>query len=151
MSVSGTGGRARILTVVSALVGGPLLGVPADPAREWPPGAWNQIPRSGAVRSVAAFVAGAAVARRVGPPVAAVAGLCAGAGLVIGSHGSAQVARDGTGSLSAPLVADPVAAPRPTRAPPVSPSGASGGSAPRAAPGRRPRRRPCGRGRRGGR
>ncbi|MGW9453952.1 DUF6518 family protein [Streptomyces sp. NPDC055632] len=104
VSVSGTGGGTRGRVVVSALVGGLLLGVLTNLAQGWLPGAWNQIANSGAVWSVAAFAAGAMAARRVGPPVAAVAGLCAEAGLVVGYYGYAEVARDGMGSLFAPLV-----------------------------------------------
>ncbi|KQX55860.1 hypothetical protein ASE09_27730 [Streptomyces sp. Root66D1] len=73
-------------------------------AQGWLPGAWNQIPNSGAVWSVAAFAAGALLARKVGLPVAAVGGLLAESGLVIGYYGYAEVARGGVGSLFAPLV-----------------------------------------------
>ncbi|MER7908415.1 DUF6518 family protein [Streptomyces sp. NPDC096068] len=102
--VSTASGRSRAFATASACAGGLLLGVLTNLAQGWLPGAWNQIVNSGAVWSVAAFVAGALLARRVGLPVAAVAGLCAESGLVIGYYGYAEVARDGMGSLFAPLV-----------------------------------------------
>ncbi|MFJ5229919.1 DUF6518 family protein [Kitasatospora sp. NPDC088391] len=102
----GTSGRAWTWAraTVLASVGGILLGVLTNVLQGVLPGALNQIANSGAVWSVAAFVAGALSARRVGLPVAAVAGLLAEAGLVVGYYGYAEVARDGMGSLFAPLV-----------------------------------------------
>ncbi|MGV9690593.1 DUF6518 family protein [Streptomyces sp. NPDC003444] len=102
--VSTASGRSRAFATASACAGGLLLGVLTNLAQGWLPGSWNQIANSGAVWSVAAFVAGALPARRVGLPVAAVAGLCAESGLVVGYYGYAEVARDGMGSLFAPLV-----------------------------------------------
>lgn len=108
--VPGLRGRGRVGATALAFAGGLLLGVLTNLAQGWLPGAWNQIANSGAVWSVAAFAAGALLAGRVGqggrggPSVAAVAGLCAEAGLVVGYYGYAEVARDGMGSLFAPLV-----------------------------------------------
>ncbi|MER6096589.1 DUF6518 family protein [Streptomyces sp. NPDC001728] len=104
VSVRDTSGRAWGYATASAFVGGLLLGVLTNLAQGWLPGAWNQIPNSGAVWSVAAFAAGALPARKVGLPVAAVGGLLAESGLVIGYYGYAEVARGGVGSLFAPLV-----------------------------------------------
>ncbi|MFC7929432.1 DUF6518 family protein [Streptomyces cinereoruber] len=102
--VPGLSGRGRVGATALAFAGGLLLGVLTNLAQGWLPGSWNQIANSGAVWSVAAFAAGALPAGRVGLPVAAVAGLCAEAGLVVGYYGYAEVARDGVGSLFAPLV-----------------------------------------------
>ncbi|MDH6229278.1 MULTISPECIES: DUF6518 family protein [Streptomyces] len=103
-SVPGTRGRVRVSATASAFAGGLLLGVLTNLAQGWLPGAWNQIANSGAVWSVAAFAAGALMARRAGLPAAAVAGLCAESGLVVGYYAYAEIARDGMGSLFAPLV-----------------------------------------------
>jgi hypothetical protein len=103
-SMPDTSGRAWVHATASALGGGLLLGVLTNLAQGWLPGAWNQIANSGAVWSVAAFAAGALLARQAGRPAAAVAGLCAESGLVVGYYGYAEVARDGMGSLLAPLV-----------------------------------------------
>ncbi|WP_207709932.1 DUF6518 family protein [Actinomadura macrotermitis] len=103
-SVPETSGRSWAYATASAFAGGLLLGVLTNLAQGWLPGAWNQIANSGAVWSVAAFAAGALLARRVGLPAAAVAGLFAESGLVVGYYGYAEVARDGMGSLFAPLV-----------------------------------------------
>ncbi|WP_448319721.1 DUF6518 family protein [Streptomyces sp. CO7] len=103
-SESDTSKRAWAFAVASAFGGGLLLGVLTNLGQGWLPGAWNQIANSGAVWSVAAFVAGALSARKAGLPAAAVAGLCAESGLVVGYYGYAEVARDGMGSLFAPLV-----------------------------------------------
>ncbi|MGW6456391.1 DUF6518 family protein [Streptomyces sp. NPDC055078] len=91
---------------VAALAGGLLLGVLTNLAQGWLPGEWNQIPNSGAVWSVVAFAAGGLLARRVSLPVAAVAGLFAESGLVIGYYVYAEfgLGRDGMGDLFAPLV-----------------------------------------------
>ncbi|MFF4171618.1 DUF6518 family protein [Streptomyces sp. NPDC001744] len=102
--VPDTDRTAWVHATASACVGGILLGVLTNLLQGWLPGVWNQIPNSGAVWSVAAFAAGALLARRVGLPVAAVAGLLAESGLVVGYYGYAEVARDGMGSLFAPLV-----------------------------------------------
>ncbi|MER5480133.1 DUF6518 family protein [Streptomyces sp. NPDC002734] len=105
-----TTARAWALVTASAFTGGILLGVLTNLGQGWLPGAWNQIANSGAVWSVAAFAAGALVSARkaglpaVGLPAAAVAGLCAESGLVVGYYGYAEVARDGMGSVFAPLV-----------------------------------------------
>ncbi|MFJ1910379.1 DUF6518 family protein [Streptomyces sp. NPDC088147] len=88
----------------STFAGGLLLGVLTNLAQSWLPGAWNQIANSGAVWSVAAFAAGALLARRVSLPAAAAGGLCAEAALVIGYYGYAEVARDGMGDMQAPLI-----------------------------------------------
>ncbi|MEU7152601.1 DUF6518 family protein [Streptomyces sp. NPDC045456] len=103
-SVPRTSGRTSVCATVSACAGGLLLGVLTNLAQGWLPGAWNQITNSGAVWSVAAFAAGALSARRVSLAATAVAGLCAESGLVVGYYGYAEVARDGMGSLLAPLV-----------------------------------------------
>lgn len=103
-SVPDTSGRVWAYVTVWAFAGGLLFGVLTNLAQGWLPGAWNQIANSGAVWSVAAFVAGALLARQVNLPAAAVAGLCAESGLVVGYYGYAEVARDGMGSLLAPLV-----------------------------------------------
>ncbi|MFB6816317.1 DUF6518 family protein [Streptomyces sp. NPDC056347] len=103
-SVPDTSGRSWAHATASAFAGGVSLGVLTNLLQGWLPGAWNQIANSGAVWSVAAFVAGALLARKVGLPAAAVAGLFAESGLVVGYYGYAEVARDGMGSLFAPLV-----------------------------------------------
>ncbi|GGK24925.1 hypothetical protein GCM10011583_66230 [Streptomyces camponoticapitis] len=103
-SVSDTSRRVWLYPTVSAFAGGLLLGVLTNLAQGWLPGAWNQIPNSGAVWSVAAFAAGALLARQVSLPAVAVAGLCAESGLVVGYYGYAEVARVGMGSLFAPLI-----------------------------------------------
>ncbi|TKK79074.1 hypothetical protein FDA94_36060 [Herbidospora galbida] len=87
------------------------------------PGAWNQIANSGAVWSVAAFVAGALAAgapprgfTAYGPGTtpaprdrsalhhALLAGLAAELGLVVGYYGYAEFGRDGMGNFYWPLV-----------------------------------------------
>ncbi|MGW2183479.1 DUF6518 family protein [Streptomyces sp. NPDC001732] len=103
-SVPGTSGRAWAHATASAFAGGLLLGILTNLAQAWLPGSWNQIANSGAVWSVAAFAAGALLARKVSLPAVAVAGLCAESGLVVGYYGYAEVVRDGMGSLFAPLV-----------------------------------------------
>lgn len=103
-SAPGTSGRAWASVTASAFAGGLLLGVLTNLGQGWLPGAWNQIANSGAVWSVAAFAAGALSARKVGLPAAAVAGLCAESGLVVGYYAYAEVGRDGMGSMFAPLV-----------------------------------------------
>ncbi|MFF4082623.1 DUF6518 family protein [Streptomyces sp. NPDC001777] len=102
--MAATTGRAWAYATAAALAGGLLLGVLTNLAQGWLPGEWNQIANSGAVWSVAAFAAGALLARKVSLPAAAVAGLCAESGLVVGYYGYAEVMRDGMGSLFAPLV-----------------------------------------------
>lgn len=103
-SVPDTRGRAWAYATASAFAGGLLLGVLSNVVQGWLPGAWNQIANSGAVWSVAAFVAGALLSRKVGLTAAAVAGLLAESGLVVGYYSYAEVARDGVGSLFAPLI-----------------------------------------------
>ena len=92
------------LTTLTALAAGVVLGVLTNLAQGWLPGSWNQLANSGAVWSAAAFAAGAVFARRASLPAAAVAGLCAESGLVIGYYGYAEFGRDGMGGLAAPLV-----------------------------------------------
>ncbi|MGI5452472.1 DUF6518 family protein [Streptomyces sp. CA-249302] len=87
-----------------AVVGGLLLGVLTNLAQGWLPGAWNQLANSGAVWSAVAFGAGALPARRGGVSRAAVGGLAAEAGLVLGYYGYAEFGRDGMGDLLFPLV-----------------------------------------------
>ncbi|MFF0738975.1 DUF6518 family protein [Streptomyces sp. NPDC004111] len=103
-SVPATGGRAWVHATASAFVGGILLGILTNLAQGWLPNPWDQIANSGAVWSVSAFVAGALLARKVSLPAAAVAGLLAESGLVVGYYGYAEFGRDGMGSLFAPLV-----------------------------------------------
>lgn len=103
-SLPGTSARVWACATASAVAGGLLLGVLTNLAQGWLPGAWNQIANSGAVWCVAAFAAGALVARHAGLPAATVAGLCAESGLVVGYCGYAEVARGGMGSVLAPLV-----------------------------------------------
>ncbi|WP_238431378.1 DUF6518 family protein [Streptomyces cavernae] len=83
---------------------GVVLGVLTNLLQGWLPGAWNQIANSGAVWSVAAFAAGAVLAGRVPPATAAVGGLCAEVGLVVGYYGYAEFGRDGMGDPFWPLV-----------------------------------------------
>ncbi len=89
---------------LAAFASGLVLGVLTNLAQGWLPGAWNQLANSGAIWSVAAFGTGAILARRVSLTAAAVAGLCAESGLVVGYYGYAEFGRDGMGGLSAPLV-----------------------------------------------
>ncbi|MFF0740637.1 DUF6518 family protein [Streptomyces sp. NPDC004111] len=103
-AVPGTSGRAWALASVSALVGGVLLGILTNLGQGWLPNPWDQIANSGAVWSVSAFVAGALLARKVGLPAAVVAGQLAELGLVVGYYAYAEFARDGMGSLFAPLI-----------------------------------------------
>ncbi|WP_328884829.1 DUF6518 family protein [Streptomyces sp. NBC_00316] len=93
-----------IRATAGALSGGLLLGILTNLAQGWIwiPDAWGQIANSGAVWSVAAFAAGSLLAKRL--PTAAVAGLCAEVGLVVGYYGYAEFGRDGMGDLSFPLV-----------------------------------------------
>ncbi|MGW3283030.1 DUF6518 family protein [Streptomyces sp. NPDC001002] len=99
-------GFGALTATVAATGGGVLLGVLTNLAQGWLPGAWNQIANSGAVWSAVAFVAGALLAGRGGGTVvrAAVGGLGAEAGLVVGYYGYAEYGRDGMGSLFFPLV-----------------------------------------------
>jgi hypothetical protein len=96
--------RGWTYATVGALGGGLALGILTNLAQGWLPGAWNQIANSGAVWSVVAFAAGSVLARRVALPAAAVAGLCAEVGLVVGYYGYAEFGRDGMGHLGWPLV-----------------------------------------------
>lgn len=88
----------------TATVGGLLLGVLTNLAQGWLPGAWNQLANSGAVWSAVAFAAGALLAGRGTVLRAAVGGLGAEAGLVVGYYGYAEFGRDGMGDLLFPLV-----------------------------------------------
>lgn len=98
-------GSMWLSAVVTSLGGGLLGGVPTNLAQGWLPGGWNQLANSGVVRSVLAFVAGSVVAGRVvgrtAPAVAAIAGLCAELGLVIGYYMYAEFGfgRSGAGTL----------------------------------------------------
>ncbi|MFF2061513.1 DUF6518 family protein [Streptomyces sp. NPDC058200] len=94
----------RPYATAGALVGGLALGVLTNLAQGWLPGSWNQIPNSGAVWSVAAFVAGALLSGRVPRAGLAVAGLAAELALVVGYYGYAEFGRDGMGALYWPLV-----------------------------------------------
>ncbi|WP_062429661.1 DUF6518 family protein [Herbidospora daliensis] len=88
-----------------ALGAGLALGVLTNLAQGRLPGAWNQIANSGAVWSVAAFVAGA-----LAPPGrsallrAVLAGLAAELGLVVGYYAYATFVRDVMGDFSWALV-----------------------------------------------
>ncbi|MFI5757096.1 DUF6518 family protein [Streptomyces sp. NPDC051569] len=93
-----------VYATAGALVGGILLGILDNLAQGWLPGAWNQIPNSGAVWSAVAFVTGALLARRASPAVVALAGLLVESGLVIGYYGYAEFGRDGMGSFFYPTV-----------------------------------------------
>jgi Family of unknown function (DUF6518) len=104
IATSSASARDRLYAAFTALGSGLVLGVLTNLAQGWLPGSWNQLANSGAVWSVAAFAAGAVAARRGGPAVAAVAGLCAEVGLVVGYYGYAEFGRDGAGSLFYPLV-----------------------------------------------
>ncbi|WP_030062793.1 DUF6518 family protein [Streptomyces natalensis] len=88
---------------VGALGGGLALGILTNLAQGFLPSPWDQIPNSGAVWSVVAFVAGALLAGRASLRVVAVAGLCAEVGLVVGYYGYAEFGRDGMGGLTFPL------------------------------------------------
>ncbi|MER6694990.1 DUF6518 family protein [Streptomyces minutiscleroticus] len=92
--------------IVPAAVGGLLFGVLTNLAQGWLPGAWNQIANSGAVWSVAAFAAGALPYRRASVLRAAIGGLAAEVGLVVGYYGYAEYGygRAGMGDLYWPLV-----------------------------------------------
>ena len=96
--------RSRAGRVLMAAGGGLLLGVLTNLAQGWLPGAWNQIANSGAVWSAVAFGAGALLYRRSGPMQAAIGGLAAEIGLVVGYYGYAEVGRDGIGNLLFPLI-----------------------------------------------
>ncbi|MER6514662.1 DUF6518 family protein [Nonomuraea sp. NPDC001636] len=88
----------------SALLAGLGFGVVTNLAQGWLPGAWNQVANSGAVWCVPAFVVGALLAGWASARSAAVAGLCASIGLVVGYYGYAEFGRDGMGSFAYPLV-----------------------------------------------
>ncbi|MEV6174098.1 DUF6518 family protein [Streptomyces sp. NPDC051954] len=104
ISLPGASRTAWAYATVSTFAGGLVAGVLTNLAQGWLSGAWNQIANSGAVWSVVAFVAGALLGRHVSLPAAAVAGLCAESGLVVGYYAYAEFGRDGMGSLHAPLV-----------------------------------------------
>ncbi|MER8223510.1 DUF6518 family protein [Streptomyces sp. NPDC094143] len=95
----GWGGR-----VATATSGGLLLGVLTNLAQGWLPGAWNQIANSGAVWCSAAFAVGALLDRLRPLWQAALGGLGAEVGLVVGYYGYAEFGRDGAGSLFFPLI-----------------------------------------------
>ncbi|MFE7811857.1 DUF6518 family protein [Streptomyces sp. NPDC057433] len=99
---SATSGRSAALAAAAA--GGLLLGVLTNLAQGWLPGAWNQLANSGAIWSASAFVAGALLARRNTLLQAAVGGLVAEAGLVVGYYGYAEFGREGMGSPIFPLI-----------------------------------------------
>ncbi|WP_369386864.1 DUF6518 family protein [Streptomyces sp. CG1] len=88
----------------TALGGGLLLGVLTSLAQGWLPGAWQQIANSGAVWSAVAFAVGALPYPRGSVSQAAIGGLGAETGLVVGYYGYAEFGRDGAGSLFFPLV-----------------------------------------------
>lgn len=96
--------RPSVWGPATSLVVGLALGVLTNLAQGWLPGAWNQIPNSGAVWSAVAFAAGALLAGRVSLLACVAAGLLAEIGLVVGYYGYAQFGRDGMGDLHAPLV-----------------------------------------------
>ncbi|MFE6894623.1 DUF6518 family protein [Streptomyces sp. NPDC057694] len=96
--------RTRIGRAAAATAGGLLLGVLTNLAQGWLPGDWNQIANSGAVWSAVAFAAGAVLYPRGSVTQAALGGLGAEVGLVVGYYGYAEFGRDGMGDLSAPLL-----------------------------------------------
>ncbi|MFD4767308.1 DUF6518 family protein [Streptomyces niveus] len=93
------------LALSAALAGGLAFGVLTNLGQGWLPGALNQLANSGAVWSAVAFAAGAVLAGRVTLPLAAVAGLLAELGLVIGYYAYAEYGfnRAGMGDTGAPL------------------------------------------------
>lgn len=97
-------GRAWGFPMAFSLAGGVFLGVLTNLLQGWIPGAWNQIANSGAIWSVVAFTAGALFAGRISPRWAAVAGLLAELGLVVGYYAYAEFGRGGMGALFWPLV-----------------------------------------------
>ncbi|MEI7030635.1 DUF6518 family protein [Streptomyces pratensis] len=101
---SATGASGRSAAPAAAAAGGLLLGVLTNLAQGWLPGAWNQLANSGAIWSASAFVAGALLARRNTLLQAAVGGLAAEAGLVVGYYGYAEFGREGMGSPLFPLI-----------------------------------------------
>jgi hypothetical protein len=103
-AVRSAGTGARVAAVAAAAVGGVLLGVLTNLAQGWLPGGWNQLANSGAVWSAVAFVGGALLAGRGTVRLAAVGGLGAEVGLVVGYYGYAEFGRDGVGDLLFPLV-----------------------------------------------
>ncbi|MFF4014117.1 DUF6518 family protein [Streptomyces sp. NPDC001843] len=96
--------RAAAAPAPAPAPAGIVLGVLTNLAQGRLPDRWSQIADSGAVRSVVAFAAGAVPADRVSSVTAAVSGLCAEAGLVVGYYACAEFGRDGMGALSWPLV-----------------------------------------------
>lgn len=100
----GPGAWGAATAAMAATAGGVLLGVLTNLAQGWLPGAWNQLANSGAVWSAVAFVGGALLARRGSARLAAVGGLGAEVGLVVGYYGYAEFGRDGMGDLLFPLV-----------------------------------------------
>ncbi|MFD8263496.1 DUF6518 family protein [Streptomyces griseoluteus] len=99
---SATSGRGTALAAATA--GGLLLGVLTNLAQGWLPGAWNQLANSGAIWSASAFIAGVLLARRSTLLQAAVGGLVAEAGLVVGYYAYAEFGREGMGSPVFPLI-----------------------------------------------
>ncbi|RPK68206.1 hypothetical protein EES43_02020 [Streptomyces sp. ADI96-02] len=103
-SVGTPGWQPAATPVAVALACGLALGVLTNLGQGVLPGAWNQIANSAAAWTVVAFAAGALLKRSGSPRRAAIAGLCAEAGLVVGYYGYAEFGRSGAGSLFFPLV-----------------------------------------------
>ncbi|MFI6253906.1 DUF6518 family protein [Streptomyces sp. NPDC051016] len=99
-----SGGLGAWGAMTTTTAGGVLLGVLTNLAQGWLPGAWNQLANSGAVWSAVAFAGGALLAGRGTALRAAVGGLGAEVGLVVGYYGYAEFGRDGMGALLFPLV-----------------------------------------------
>ncbi|MFJ8803044.1 DUF6518 family protein [Streptomyces sp. NPDC102487] len=98
------GGLAIPAATLTVAISGTLLGVLTNVAQGWLPGAWNQIANSGAVWSAVAFAGGAFITGPGAARRAAVGGLIAEVGLVLGYYGYAEFGRDGMGSMFFPLV-----------------------------------------------
>ncbi|MER7492776.1 DUF6518 family protein [Streptomyces pharetrae] len=95
---------ARVTAVAAATAGGLLFGVLTNLAQGWLPGAWNQLANSGSVWAACAFTTGALLARRGTLSRAAVGGVGAEVGLVLGYYGYAEFGREGMGALLFPLL-----------------------------------------------
>ncbi|MFE4538694.1 DUF6518 family protein [Streptomyces scopuliridis] len=95
-----------VSALAGALLCGLAFGVLTNLAQGWLPGAWNNLANSGAVWSSVAFVTGAVLAAKVSLRLAAVAGLLAELGLVVGYYGYAEFGfdRSGMGNLTWPLI-----------------------------------------------
>lgn len=96
--------RGRGRSAATAWAVGLLLGVLTNVAQGLLPGAWQQIANSGAVWSAVAFAAGAPRYPQGSVSRAAIGGLAAETGLVVGYYGWAEFGRDGAGDLFFPLV-----------------------------------------------